>query len=332
METNEKKEKNERKLVDSSEFYGDKVTDQLSEMESAFTGPPPDSTEVLSEYEQYKADKDSGKITGVVPPEVRKKKVVGEEEEGEEDEKSSDPTKESDEGEEESDEDEESDEGEEVDELTTLKERNAALEDMLNRLARGETIEPTISEEAKEVANRTTAVVERVLPKPIEGMKELSDEEFEELFEDKDKFNSYINDVAQRARQQTLQSTGVIVQGIIETRQRVDGFFKKPENSDLTAIREFILRRAVDIESDKPGIKPEDALSQSAKEFREQIKASSSRRSREVEEKKNSARAKAGRFASPPKRKGAVKVANRDEGTTVADEIERMERALNAGG
>lgn len=152
-------------------------------------------------------------------------------------------------------------------ELAQLKAENERLIKLLNEGAKTKGAEEAEVPEPKPEVKEQQATQEQV----ARAVAELSQDEYDELLTDKDKFMSFIMGVAQDVRQKTLKDTTLIVNRVLNTRAIVDGFFRRPDNEDLRQLMPYMQKRAIEVEAQNPGLGPEEVLQKTADLVRQEL-------------------------------------------------------------
>lgn len=174
------------------------------------------------------------------------------------------------------------------------------------------------------------------VPKP----QELTDESFYEITSKKEAFQNYIaaeiNAGVQVGVQQALSQVSGIVTNVNDVRDKIQGFFNRPENTDVVPLMDYVVKNAKTIEVAEPGLSVHEVLDRSAKQVRETLGLETAKgvtvesdgtvrvpQQRKGAQQKPSA---AQKFAKPTHRRKPQKPFRRRD--SVADQIDEMNRHL----
>lgn len=211
-----------------------------------------------------------------------------------------------------------------IEDLTKQLEDAKMREDRLVKLLNGEKEEEEFQKPKQPEVNPGATVTSY-------GLKydppEITEERFEEILSDRTKLTEFVVEVAQGAAgvqgQNSLLEVGAQIDNRINLHREVAKYFIKPENRDLVKARDFILRRAGQLEPSKPGATIGELLDSASEEVRTILKSTGGR------DPKSPSSPKRGKFAkgTQKSKKPAPPKADKAE-DAVYDQLQEM---LNAG-
>ena len=129
---------------------------------------------------------------------------------------------------------------------------------------------PEQTQQAAEVP-KTDTPVKTVQPQIVHPESKLTNEEFEDIISNKDNFTSFINDVVQKTRQQSMIDSSAITRQLMVADRAVETFFMKDENKVLLPVKNLVERMAAEIEKQNPSKGIHEVLEDAAKELKKQL-------------------------------------------------------------
>ena len=129
-------------------------------------------------------------------------------------------------------------------------------------------------ETPSQVAQSQVQVPSRLVPVPdlkvtIEGITE---EKFAEIQQDKDVFNSYIQDAVQRGVQSTHLQMNAAINQAMTVREQIGAFFKDPKNKDIMPLHNKVREEAFKLDASMPEASILEVLNKAGENIRTEYK------------------------------------------------------------